>query len=164
MKLFAKTLSFIAFILFFSNCASIVSKSNWPLTVNTNPNGAKLEIADKKGITIFEGVTPATISLKSSSGFFSKESYSLKFTLDGYEPKIIPVRCKVNGWYWGNIVFGGLIGWLIVDPATGAMYKLDTEYVNETMMKKDNQTQASLEIRDINQVPVTMRQHLIKID
>ncbi|WP_174263189.1 CsgG/HfaB family protein [Citrifermentans bemidjiense] len=31
----------------------------------------------------------------------------------------------MNGWYWGNIVFGGVIGLLIVDPATGAMWKMD---------------------------------------
>lgn len=31
----------------------------------------------------------------------------------------------MDGWYIGNLLFGGLIGMLIVDPATGAMYKLD---------------------------------------
>ncbi len=30
----------------------------------------------------------------------------------------------MNGWYAGNIVFGGLIGILIVDPATGAMWDI----------------------------------------
>ena len=30
----------------------------------------------------------------------------------------------MDGWYIGNILFGGLIGMLIVDPATGAMYNL----------------------------------------
>ena len=31
----------------------------------------------------------------------------------------------LNGWYIGNVVFGGLIGLLIVDPETGAMWRLD---------------------------------------
>jgi hypothetical protein len=31
----------------------------------------------------------------------------------------------MDGWYIGNILFGGLIGILIVDPLTGAMWKLD---------------------------------------
>ena len=30
----------------------------------------------------------------------------------------------LDAWYWGNILFGGLIGWFFVDPVTGAMYKL----------------------------------------
>jgi hypothetical protein len=28
----------------------------------------------------------------------------------------------MSGWYIGNILFGGLIGMLAVDPVTGAMY------------------------------------------
>jgi hypothetical protein len=37
----------------------------------------------------------------------------------------------MDGWYIGNILFGGVIGFLIVDPATGAMWKLgDPVYGN----------------------------------
>jgi hypothetical protein len=36
----------------------------------------------------------------------------------------------VDGWYFGNLLFGGLIGLLIVDPATGAMYKLEPNEIN----------------------------------
>ncbi|MDY5520178.1 hypothetical protein, partial [Campylobacter lanienae] len=28
----------------------------------------------------------------------------------------------------GNFIFGGLLGWLIVDPATGAMWNLKPEH------------------------------------
>ncbi len=47
----------------------------------------------------------------------------------------------------GNILFGGLIGWLIVDPATGAMWTLvpkeiNTELAEETALyqQKDGLT------------------------
>ncbi len=163
MKNLTKTLTIAVSIFFFSSCASIVSKSNWPLTVNTNPNGAKVEITDKKGATVYEGLSPSTVYLKSGSGFFSSQSYILKLTMEGYESKNIPVHCNLNGWYFGNILFGGLIGILIVDPATGAMYRLEDEIVYETMEKKDGQ-QASLEIKDIKQIPASMIQHLVKID
>jgi len=34
-------------------------------------------------------------------------------------------------WYLaGNIVFGGIAGWLIVDPLTGAMWRLSPKEVN----------------------------------
>lgn len=36
----------------------------------------------------------------------------------------------MDGWYFGNILFGGLIGFLIVDPATGAMYTLKPDTLN----------------------------------
>ena len=31
----------------------------------------------------------------------------------------------MDGWYAGNILIGGLLGLLIIDPATGSMWKLD---------------------------------------
>ena len=39
----------------------------------------------------------------------------------------------INGWYFGNIIFGGLIGMLAVDPATGAMYTLSPKEVLATL-------------------------------
>jgi hypothetical protein len=40
----------------------------------------------------------------------------------------------------GNIVFGGLIGLLIVDPATGAMWKLEETQVINLAKNQINQT------------------------
>jgi len=71
MKKIAKLLLVTALILSFTGCASIVSKSKWPLTVNTNPSGVKVEITDQKGATVYEGLAPTTVYLKSGSGFFS---------------------------------------------------------------------------------------------
>jgi hypothetical protein len=31
----------------------------------------------------------------------------------------------IDGWYWGNLLIGGIIGMVFVDPLTGAMWKLD---------------------------------------
>ena len=44
------------------------------------------------------------------------------------------LETRMNGWYLGNIIFGGLIGALIVDPATGAMW---TFKENDIMMNKN---------------------------
>ncbi len=35
---------------------------------------------------------------------------------------------KLDGWYFGNLIFGGLLGILIIDPATGAMWRLDETF------------------------------------
>jgi hypothetical protein len=163
MNFLTKTLSVFMIIAIFSSCASIVSKSKWPLTINTNPNGAKIEITDKQGIVVYNGNTPSTIKLKSGDGFFVKQSYKIKLSLNGYEEKILPVECKLNGWYIGNIVFGGLIGWLIVDPVTGAMYRLDKAYINETFTKTTVSTEPSLKILNINELPAEMSEHLISL-
>jgi hypothetical protein len=164
MKFLVKTLTILVLTATLTNCASIVSRSSWPLTVNSNPSGAKVEITDKKGVVVFNGNTPSTMSLKSGAGFFAKQSYKVKITMDGYSEKIIPVECSLNGWYIGNIVFGGLIGWLIVDPATGAMYKLDAEFMNETLTKSaTSSVEPALRIININDMPAGMKDHLVAI-
>lgn len=114
--------------LFLSSCASIVSKSTWPVTFSSNPSGANLKITDKKGREVYNGTTPTTLSLNSSSGFFQPARYELEATHPGYRASKGAVTARMNGWYVGNLVFGGLIGILIVDPATGAMYKLPESY------------------------------------
>lgn len=166
MKILNKALCAIATIALFSSCASIVSKSNWPLTINTNPNGVNVEITNHKRIVVYKGNSPMTTKLKSAAGFFEKESYSVKLSMEGYQEKVIPVSCNLNGWYFGNILFGGLIGLLIVDPATGAMYRLDTETINETLTAvtpSTASTEPSLQILNINDIDDTMKQHLVSI-
>ncbi|MFH6792762.1 hypothetical protein ACHRCF_16520, partial [Acinetobacter baumannii] len=49
----------------------------------------------------------------------------------------VEVTGTLSGWYLGNIIFGGLIGLLIVDPATGAMYKLAPKDIN-TVLEAQN--------------------------
>ena len=147
-----------------SSCATIVSKSNYPIAINSSPSEAKITITNKKGLQVFQGNTPANISLKAGSGFFSRESYQVKFEKDGYDTKLIPVEFKVDGWYFGNIVFGGVIGLLILDPATGAMYKLKTEFLNETLTKSiANNDVHKLNIFDINNIPEHWKSNLIAI-
>lgn len=84
--------------------------------------------------------------------------------MNGYDEKIISVECKLNGWYMGNIVFGGLIGLLIVDPATGAMYKLDVDYIHETLTKTTSSIDPSLKIMHINELSDTMKEYLVRIE
>ena len=62
----------------------------------------------------------------SNDGYFAPEQYFVKATKKGYSTQYTPIDWHVSNWYWfGNIVFGGLIGWFIVDPLTGKMYYLD---------------------------------------
>ncbi|MBV9961468.1 MAG: hypothetical protein JO072_04405 [Parafilimonas sp.] len=146
---------------FFTGCASIVSKSNWPISIDSNPDNANVSIVNKRGIEVFKGKTPTALKLKSGSGFFAKESYVVTLSMNGYETKKIDVECKLNGWYFGNIILGGVIGMLIVDPATGAMYRLDTDAVNETLHKSNSTTE--LKILNIKDVPESLKNNLVKL-
>ena len=154
----------ISSILLLTGCASIVSKSSWPITINSSPSEAKISIKDKKGIEIYTGTTPTTLKLKSGSGFFSKARYQVTFEKVGFDKKVVPVEFKLNGWYFGNIIFGGPLGLLIIDPATGAMFKLETEFLNETLTKSVATADTKeLKLLDINKIPTEWKNHLILV-
>ncbi len=154
----------VSSIIIMTGCASIVSKSSWPITINSSPSEAKISITDKKGIEIYTGSTPATLKLKSGAGFFSKARYQVTFQKTGYDKKVVPVEFKLNGWYFGNILIGGPLGLLIIDPVTGAMFKLDTEFLNETLTKSVTSVDAKeIKLLDINKIPMEWHNHLVLV-
>jgi hypothetical protein len=165
MKLTAKTLLLLAFVPLTFSCASIVSKSNWPFYVESDPAGATVTIENRKGREVFKGKTPTVVHLKSGSGFFAKESYVIRYSRPGYEDKTVNVECKLNGWYFGNIIFGGAIGLLIVDPATGAMYKLNGKGTSQILTPTQQATthQRSLKIMDIATIPADWHERLVAL-
>lgn len=153
-------------LLFATSCATIVSKSSYPVTINSAPSEAKIVIKDKKGIEVFKGQTPATLKLNAGSGFFSKAHYQVEFSKKGYETMMLPINFKLDGWYFGNILFGGFIGFLIIDPATGAMWKLDTEFINATLIQSESAStieKKEMKIYSLNEIPAEWKKHLVKI-
>lgn len=159
------TLMLISSFIVLSGCASIVSKSSYPISINSTPSGAKITVKDKKGKEVYLGNTPANFKLAAGAGYFAKASYTVTFEMDGYDTKSVPVNFKLDGWYFGNIVFGGLIGILIVDPATGAMWKLDTEAINETLSKSSASIdEPSLRVFGYNDIPENWKEKLVRIN
>lgn len=118
-----------------SGCATIIGKSApGRLSILSNPSNAKVIIANANGIQIFSGRTPTIVMLEKKAGYFRAKSYSITFSKNGFETKTIPLGMSVNGWYLGgNLIFGGLIGWFVVDPLTGAMWSLNTHKIDPTL-------------------------------
>ncbi|MEE9439741.1 MAG: hypothetical protein V3V14_12120 [Saprospiraceae bacterium] len=142
-----------------------MSKSSYPISINSSPSEASIVITDKKGVEVYAGNTPATLKLKAGSGFFGKAHYQVKFTKKGYDTKTVPVNFKLDGWYFGNLLLGGFIGMLIIDPATGAMYKLDTEFLNETLFKSTASIdKVELKVYGINEIPAEWTEHLVLVN
>ncbi len=154
----------MASVFLFSSCASIVSKSTYPLSINSSPSNAKVSITDKKGKEIYLGNTPATVKLKAGAGFFSKAEYQVKFSSPGYDDKIVTITFKLDGWYFGNLLLGGLLGMLIIDPATGAMWKIETEFLNETLSKSTASIAPEMKIMNINEIPENWKNHLVRVN
>jgi hypothetical protein len=150
-----------AFLL--SGCASIVSKSTYPLVIRSTPDNARVSITDKKGNEIYLGKTPATVRLQAGAGYFSKAMYQVRFSSPGFDDKIIPITFKLDGWYFGNLLIGGFLGMLIVDPATGAMWKIETEYLNETLSKSITSIDKELRIMNIHDIPESWKSHIAEV-
>jgi hypothetical protein len=117
-------------------CASIVHGGNRNISVATQPPGATASVR-KSGGNIMDVVavekTPCTISLDPKRSYFSGQSYTLRLELPGYQPTEVELTPKMSGWYWGNLVLGGLIGMLAVDPATGAMWNIAPDKIDRTL-------------------------------
>lgn len=121
-----------------AGCASIVSGGPQAIPINSTPSGAGLQVMDMKtGNVIHEASTPFTVTLPRGAGYFKKAIYKVTVVKEGYEPKEVMIEGRANGWYIaGNLIFGGLIGWLIVDPATGAMWTLQPKDVQTELAEK----------------------------
>jgi hypothetical protein len=151
-----------------SGCASIVGKAGAEvLSLKSTPDQASIIIEDETGTKVFEGKTPTNVPLEKKKGFFSGKSYSVKISKPGFADRIVNVGTNVNGWYiGGNLIFGGLIGWLIVDPATGAMWTLNTNDINVTLepsKQSINSNDGSQRIMLLSDVPTPLLSKLIKI-
>jgi hypothetical protein len=106
-----------------SGCASIVDGGPKTVRINSKPAGANFTVYDQEGKAVASKTTPASVSLERGDGMFRGQNYRVAFEASGYRPGETQIKSEVNGWYYGNIAFGGLIG-MLVDGSTGAMWTL----------------------------------------
>ncbi len=121
-----KKLLLLSLCLLLASCASIVDSGDENVMFLTNIDDAKITIQNKNFIPISRTTSPSVVNLKKGRGFFMGETYTVTAEKEGYESQTQVLHTTLNGWYLGNIIFGGLIGLLLVDPATGAMWSFDT--------------------------------------
>lgn len=119
----------LAVILAMSGCASIVSDSKPKVNIYALPRVTTYTIKDSTGKVLLTGQTPGAALLETSRGYFKRQTYSITFSADGYSDSTQVLKPTISGWYWWNILLGGAVGMLIVDPLTGAMYTLPDEVV-----------------------------------
>lgn len=111
-----------------SGCATIMGHSEYDISVDCNVPKARIEIY-KEGEVVAEGFSPQKFTLPSKGGFYSPATYTIRFSKEGYESVEEQIQAKFNGWFIGNCIFLGysFIGYLIVDPLTGAMFKFEDD-------------------------------------
>ncbi|HOV63617.1 MAG TPA: hypothetical protein PLG43_07025 [Spirochaetia bacterium] len=118
-------------------CATIVKGSDETVSFQSEPEGAAISVYDADGFMVAEGITPITIPLPKGSGYFQAAKYRIVFETPGYAKKEIWIKGSLeSGWYIaGNFLIGGILGWLIIDPLSGAMWTLKPATVNARLDK-----------------------------
>ena len=156
----------VALCAILSGCATIVARTSQEITITSVPEGASVKINNKAGAAVHSGNTPMTVTLKKGRGYFKPESYRVHIEKDGYRTQDFYVRGEVNGWYFGNIIFGGLIGLLAVDPATGAMFTLRPKQVETTLNElkvSRHDGEQTLIVMLVEDVPESVADQLVPI-
>lgn len=116
-----------------TGCATIVHSGPRTVPISSKPEGATVSIYDRTGTQVQKQTTPFIATLPTKYKYFAGQSYRLVFEMPGYQKSELELLPAMSGWYIGNILFGGLLGMLVVDPLTGAMYNLKPEKVEHEL-------------------------------
>ena len=121
--------------LLLSGCASIVGSDKETLSVASTPPDAQILIIDEAGRTVYRGRTPDQIALPKSNGrYWGGKTFSVAISKRGYVTQRVQVDTRPNPFYLGgNYLFGGLIGWLLVDSTSSRMYDLSSEGIQVSL-------------------------------
>lgn len=132
-----------------SSCASIFTKSNQEIQFKGIPGTVVID--KKKNKPIAEIASNGFATAKIRKQLKGKE---LQATLDGYIPGDYMLNTKIQGWFWGNILLGGIPG-MAIDAATGKMMKYKTDMLDVTLQP---QTIQDGEVVDVISVTPSQQQ------
>lgn len=130
-----KTISIFIGIFFVTSCATIMHGPNQNIFVSSEPAGVIVKVDDR---TV---TTPGCINLH--RGY---PSYVLQFEKKGYKPVTVKLVQATDGWLWGNILIGGIIG-IAIDFSNGSAYELTPEKTEIALKKIDKE---ALGVKDID--------------
>lgn len=111
-------------------CSTVVEGRDQPLTLITDPPGAKCLIKKKGQIVGVVESTPGTVTVRKSN-----TDLEYMCSKKGYYNAAGVIDSSFAGWTLGNILVGGLIG-LGIDAASGAINKYEDQ-ATIVMIKKN---------------------------
>lgn len=125
-----------------NGCASIVSGTDQLVTFNSEPDDAAVVVAGR-----VIGNTPLSVKVSRVT------NQTLSFEKAGYKTYSTPFTTTTNGWFWGNIMFGGLPG-STTDSASGAMYQYSPDNYFTTLTPEGSFGTATTRPRQIREMVI----------
>jgi hypothetical protein len=122
MKFLAPLLTVL--ILLISGCSTIINGKTQTVSINSNVRDADVVV---NGMTV--GRTPY------SGPIARGDKTVVTVSKDGYLSKSITLSTDFEPVFWGNIIFGGVLG-STTDAATGSMYKYSPNTLQIDLEKK----------------------------
>lgn len=115
--MYLKPIALLGVIFLTQSCSSIINGTTQKVTVTSNVQGAEVTL---NGAAL--GRTPVTTRVK-------REKTSLLIVRkEGYKDYQQQLNTKLDPWFWGNVLIGGLVG-STTDSVTGATHLIDPETI-----------------------------------
>lgn len=130
------SISMVATATLFCSCATIVSGGDPSITINSSSSVFEPVTITTEKQTYPNVTLPAVVQVKRKK----LDGQRIRIEAENYKFQDIVLRKAVNGWAFGNILLGGIIGWS-VDLITNCVSKPAQEEYNiePTFKKKENQ-------------------------
>jgi hypothetical protein len=123
--------------LFATGCGTLLSGTNEPLTITSEPSGAEVRIDGEK-----RGRTPLSTSLAST------ENHTIEVRKDGYREEVATVTSEVNGGYVVlDVLLTGFVG-IIIDAATGGWKTMSPNQIAVTLERESSATEQTDDAAD----------------
>ena len=107
------------------SCATVLHSGPGGVTITSEPPAAQVTITNLwTRQPLLQATTPVVASLARHAGYMQPARYQIVIEKPGYQPYILTLQAHLDERYFGNIVAGGPLGLLVIDPLTGAMYAL----------------------------------------
>ena len=146
------TLASIIIALTLSGCSTMMNGDTVEVPVTTTPSGATLVLNGESYIS------PAVVLVPRGEGDFN-----LHIEKKGFQAVDILLKESIDGWFWGNFLFGGVVGFA-VDFITGDAFDIEPELIEEALNGVDvsRSPDGSLQfiLVDINKLPQQLVQRI----
>ncbi|MDD5326575.1 MAG: hypothetical protein PHY02_02030 [Phycisphaerae bacterium] len=126
-----------------SGCATVMTGKYQTVPVTSDPPGVKVRADSGESI-----ITPGNFHL------IRNQEHTLLAEYSDYEPQQLRLHNKAQGWVWGNILLGGVVG-LIVDCSSGASDELVPKEVHFNFINPESTTREAIKNKEKDEKATT---------